>query len=170
MSTGKSATRRSFFGRAGAALVAPLAATQALARDDAGGDLAARIAELEDVNAVRALQRAFARSVNTGSRDELAALFDDPAGAQLAQDVRSIAVETFGERDFIELGGDGTATAQSPCTVESATAIGPACTLVEMARLQGDGFVRRTEHGVLETSFVKRGGVWKIAHAVFRTA
>lgn len=168
MSIGKPATRRSFFGRAGAALVAPLAATP-VARDDASGTLAARVAELEDVNAIRMLQRAFARSVSSGSGDEWAALFAEPAAAHVEPGIRRIAIDALGEGDLVELQGDGKAVAHSHCTVESAVPIDSTCTLVEMARLQGEGVIRRTERRLLEIACVKRDGDWKIAQAVFRT-
>ncbi len=169
MGTKTTATRRNFFGRASAALVAPLAVTQAFAAEPAG-DLSARVMELEDVNAIRALQRTYARLVNADARGELAALFADPKTALVEPDVRTITGDGFDERDVVELGSDGTATACLHCTVEVATAIGPTCTLVEMARMQGDGVLRRIEQRRLEGSYVKIDGVWKIARTAFRAA
>jgi hypothetical protein len=84
--------------------------------------------------------------------------------------VRAITGDGFDERDVVELGSDGTATACLHCTVEVVTAIGPTCTLVEMARMQGDGVLRRTEQRRLEGAFVKVDGVWKIARTAFRAA
>jgi hypothetical protein len=170
MGTNTTATRRTFFGRASAALVAPLAATRAFAGEPAGSDLSARVMELEDVNAIRALQRTYARLVNAGARDEVAALFADPAAAHVEPGVRNINGDAFDERDVVELGSDGTATACLHCTVEVVTAIGPTCTLVEMARMQGDGVLRRTEQRLIEGSYVKLAGVWKIARTAFRAA
>jgi hypothetical protein len=37
-----------------------------------------------------------------------------------------------------------------------------------MARLQGEGVIRRTEPRVLENRYVKSGGVWKIETSRFR--
>lgn len=54
------------------------------------------------------------------------------------------------------------------CVVETETEIGPNCTLVEMARQQGEGVLRRSEARVLESGCVKRDGVWKLTRAVFR--
>jgi hypothetical protein len=162
-----------FFGHAGVVLAAPLAISPALAADSAGeqGDgVAARIAELENVNAIRALQRAYARLLNAGAHDELVALFTDPAAVVIDARVVSIAEHGFSERDVVELGSDGTAIAHFHCTVETSHAIGPDCTLVEMARLQGEGFVKRTERRVLESAYVQRHGVWKIERAAFRPA
>jgi hypothetical protein len=38
----------------------------------------------------------------------------------------------------------------------------PDCTLVEMARAQGEGVLRVALPGVLENTYVRRGGAWKI--------
>jgi hypothetical protein len=142
-------TRRSFFGQAGAALAAPLAGATALAAD--GDDVAARLARLEDTNAIRAL---------------LAALLAEPARMGLTPDVRGI----FADRDdTISVAHDGTATARVSCTVERATPIESCGTLVEMARLQGDGVVKGTERRVLHGSFVRRNGIWEFDHAELRT-
>src|SRR5687768_9124436 len=134
-------TRRSFFGQAGAALAAPLAATAALAGESRdGGDVATRLAALEDTNAIRALQQRYARLVTAGAHAELAALFADPARAAVVENVRSLKPD--GEA-AVTLATDGTATARLACTVETATPIEPCGTLVDMARLQGDGVLKR---------------------------
>jgi hypothetical protein len=47
--------------------------------------------------------------------------------------------------------------------------IGPNCPLVEMARQQGGGVVRRTEPSVIENKYVRRDGIWKIQRSAFRS-
>jgi hypothetical protein len=142
-----------FFGQAGAALAAPLAAAGALAAENGDeGDVATRLARLEDMNAIRAL---------------LPALLANPARMALDIDVRSIAAD--GD-DAITVAANGTATARLGCTVEAAKPIESGSTLVEMARLQGDGFVVRSERGVLVSAFVKRGGSWKFESAKFEVS
>ncbi len=142
-------TRRSFFGQAGAVLAAPIAGSPALAAG--GDDSAARLARLEDTNAIRAL---------------LPELLAEPARMRLGADVRRI----FADRDdTFSVAQDGTASARVSCTVERATPIETCGTLVEMARLQGDGVVKRTERRVLHCSFVKRGGIWEFDNAELRT-
>ena len=37
-----------------------------------------------------------------------------------------------------------------------------------MARLQGDGFIKRSERRVLGSSFVKRDGIWQFVNAEFQ--
>jgi hypothetical protein len=155
-------TRRSFFGHAGAALAAPLAATAAFAGEhDGAGYILGRLAALEDVNAIRALQRRYTRLVGTGRREKIAALFADPARAPIDEHVRSLVLN--GD-DTFAIATDGTATGRVPCIVTTATPIESCGTLVEMARLQGEGFVTRSECRTLATTFVKRDGAWRIDH------
>jgi hypothetical protein len=142
-------TRRKFFGGA-AMLAAPLAAGAAVASDD----LAARLAALEDSSAIRALLLAWARDVGAGKV------------AAPAANIRSLALDADAAI-AVEL--NGTATARVSCTVETATPIDGNETLVEMARQQGDGVVRRAEPRVLHGSFVKRGDFWRLANAELRT-
>ena len=73
-------TRRSFIAFAGAAVSAPVAAAAGTLPSwlpPSGGSpnpLDARLAALEDLNAIRALNRAFARHVTSGAIEELGAL------------------------------------------------------------------------------------------------
>jgi hypothetical protein len=70
-----------------------------------------------------------------------------------------VVLHEFGENDAISLSPDRqTAVCMMHCGVELETAIGPICLLVEMARAQGGGFVRRSESGVFEQSYIKREG------------
>jgi hypothetical protein len=135
-----STTRRRFFGGA-AALAAPLAATTAVASDD----LAARLAALEDANTIRALLRDWARDVNAG---------------KVAAPAANIHGLTFDADAAISVAENGTATASVLCTVQTATPIGGDETLVEMARQQGDGVLRRSERRVLAGTLVKHGKIW----------
>lgn len=168
-------TRRAFFSSAGAALSAPLAMTAASVASAAArpGDASAdqRLAELEDVNAIRELNETYARHINAGAHDEAAALFVDARRAPVDDAVRTLSADRFGERDVVGLAADGTAaTARIHCAVELETPIEPGGTLVEMARLQGDGVVRRTERRVLEAAYRKVGGVWKIERLAWTSA
>jgi len=181
MNTDKVATRRRFFFGASAALAAPLAAPLALAAagpaahavDAAGSDdrdaLAARLAALEDANAIRELQRAYLRHVNAGAHSAVAELFADATRARLDDAVRALAVEAADEV-AIEIAADRrTATARMACIVRTEAAIdAPGCTLVDMARAQGEGVLRRSEPRRLEQAFVQQDGVWRIESALFR--
>jgi hypothetical protein len=153
-------TRRSFFGGASAALAAPFAATVAFGGEEDGArDVMGRLAALEDANAIRALQLRFARLVGGGRERAMATLFADPARASVDERLRSIVVNGDGT---IEISSHGTAIARVPCLVTVATPIENCGTLVEMARLQGDGVVKRSEKRVLSSSLVKIDGAWKI--------
>jgi hypothetical protein len=138
-------SRRAFFAKAGATLAAPLAATVAFAGERDGAEyLAGRRSALEDVDAIRTL---------------LAALLAEPAHLGLDAGTHIAA-----DRNDAIAVADGTATARVPCTIETATPIESCGTLVEMARLQGEGVVRRRERRVLASTFVKRNGTWHIEH------
>jgi hypothetical protein len=142
-------TRRRFFGGA-AALATPLAGGAAVTSDD----LSARLTALEDEKAIRALLQDWARGVGAG---KVAAPAANIHGLTLDTDV-SIAVAE-----------NGTARASAPCVIETATPIDGDETLVEMARQQGDGVIRRTERRVLHGSFVKQDGFWHLANVQLRT-
>src|SRR5688572_9714956 len=136
----RTTTRRRFFGGA-AALATPLAAATAVA----GDDLAARLAALEDANAIRALLRRHVEGINAHAR----------AAPEIH--VRSVSLDADAT---VDVATDGTARAQVLCTVETATPIADDSTLVQMARLQGEGVVRRSERRVLNCTFAKHDGIW----------
>ena len=140
-------TRRKFFMGA-ATLAAPLAISAAAANDDT----AARLAALEDTSAIRALLRQHAQRVN--------------AGADLAPgpNVRSLALDADIAVDI----ADGTAIARAACSVDTATPIDGCETLIEMARLQGEGVIKDSERRLLKSSFVKRDGQWHLLNAEFQ--
>ncbi len=155
-------TRRTFFKGAGATLAAPVGITAALASYGEGsGDGAALLSALDDSNAIRVVLQRYVRLVSAGARAELAELFADPARAAVDAGIRSLASDADAN---IALTADDTATARMGCRVDTAAPIESCGTLVEMARLQGDGFVARSERRVLATSFVKIDGTWKIEH------
>jgi hypothetical protein len=165
MKTKSISSRRRFFLQASAALSVPLAASAVRASEAGAGDGSAnaRLAALEDENAIRALQQAYARLVNSGAHEKVHGLFANPAAARLDASVRSLATDGFGEQDTIAIAPNRTtATAETHCAVQTETPIGPNCTLVEMARGQGEGVLRRTEKRVLASSYVKVDGAWKI--------
>jgi hypothetical protein len=174
MTTTTASTRRSFIRTAGTALSVPLAVVAANAPAlasavDDGDAVKGRLAMLEDMSAIRALNQAYARHVNAGAREEVAALFSDPSDAWIDAGIRGVAADRFGEQDVIEIAADGRmATALLYCTVHAENAIGPSCPLVDMAREQGGGVVRRTESGVFENVYVKREGIWKIQRSTYR--
>ena len=160
-------TRRSFLKR-GALLAAPLAAVAAPAAIMADDELKARLARLENEAAIRALHQDWLRRINTGAGDAAAPLFAYRERTALDEFVRSIAADHAGQPEAIEIAADGkSAAVRFPCAVEIETAIVEDCTLAQMAREQGSGFVRRTERRILKVEYVKTGGAWAIAKAEF---
>ena len=172
MKTTVNSARRGFLWKASAALAAPLAvgAASASAHATARDTSQARLAQLEDVNAIRELTRRYVRHVNAGAHAEAAALFAKPERAD-TRAARTLAADPLGGEDTIEIAAGGTAaTARLHCTAETETAIEPVTTLVAMARAQGGGVVRRSERGLLEGTYAKRDGAWKIERLSFRAA
>jgi len=172
MKTTVNSARRGFIWKASAALAAPLAvgAASASAHATARDTSQARLAQLEDVNAIRELTRRYVRHVNAGAHAEAAALFAKPERAD-TRAARTLAADPLGGEDTIEIAAGGTAaTARLHCTAETETAIEPVTTLVAMARAQGGGVVRRSERGLLEGTYAKRDGAWKIERLSFRAA
>jgi hypothetical protein len=143
---------------AGATLAAPLSAAGAPAPSTRTEQLAALLAAIEEQSAIRSVHQRYVRFVNTGAYAELAALFAH-AGTAVDRTIRSLSPDAD---VAVSLADDGTATSRVACTVETATPIEGGGTLVEMAQLQGDGFVAHSERRVLASSFIKIDGVWKI--------
>ena len=164
----KGSTRRSFMAVAGAALSAPVAAAVATAPfrlpASAGSDSPEeRLARLEDLNAIRALNVAFANHVSAGEHDKLAAIVAAPTAIAREPGLCAIALEDYGERDVIEVAPDRQrATARLHVTLHTETEMGPDCTLVEMARQQGSAGIKQAEPAVLETTYVRGDNGWKI--------
>ncbi len=174
MKTTVNSARRGFLWKASAALAAPLtvsaASVSARAPDDRDA-LQRRLAQLEDVNAIRELTRRYVRHVNAGAHGEAAALFAQPAHADARFALTTLAADPLGGEDAIEIEASSmTATARLHCTAELATPIEPVTPLVEMARAQGGGVLKRSERGVLEGVYVKRDGCWKIERLAFRAS
>jgi hypothetical protein len=169
MNSNTVSTRRRFLCGAGAALSAPLTAAAINISPANGGSPPSaepRPGNLEEVNAIRKLQQDFARLVNRRAHKAVAGLFAVPSKAGVDAAITGLSADPVGEDDVIELAPDRqSATGLFHCTVQTETAIGPACTLVDMARAQGDGFVERSQPCVFEVAYVKQAGAWKILRA-----
>jgi hypothetical protein len=143
--------RRSFIRKAGVALSGPVAAAVASAPTTASATSSAdaertRLALLEDQAAIRAGNLEHMRQVNAKPHD---------SGAQ----------------DLIEIAGDRrSAKAFVHVMMELQNPIEPECPLEEMARHQGGGVVRRTEHGVFEHGYIRRDGMWQRQGSIYRVA
>jgi hypothetical protein len=168
MSPKKTSSRRNFL-KKGALLAVPLAAAPAAVMADDG--LKSRLAKLENEAAIRDLHQTWLRHINTGAADEANALFADRESAVFDPTVRRISADHSGEPDAIEVAPDGkSAAGRFQCAVETETPIVQDSTLAQMAHLQGNGFIRRTERRVLSIEYVKASGTWAIAKAKFASA
>jgi len=167
MNTDNTSTRRSFL-KGGALIAAPLAAVAAPSLVKADDELKARLAKLENEAAIRELHQTWLRRINTGAADAAAPLFSFPESGTFDQAVRSVAPDHAGQPDMIEIAADGkSAAGRFHCAVEIETAIAQDCTLAQMARQQGSGFIRRTERRVLNVEYEKASGAWAIAKMEF---
>ena len=162
MTTESNSTRRRFFWKAGAALSAPLAAGMAVAASPAEHELRARVARFEQAEAIRDLQRRFVRYLNAGD-SRLGGLFVDARSVAALDGVRSLRSAGLGDAELLEIAADGQrACVQLAVGVEMQMALEGQGTLVEMARAQGDGFVRRSERKVLTVDYIRLADGWRI--------
>lgn len=163
-------TRRKFCLMAGGAIVVPLA-TAALAAADTVEALKARLAEIEDVTAVRALYERLIQHINAGAHAASSALFTASPNIDLDQSARRLEVDPIGAPVEANRAADGeTATLRASCVVLSETSMRSDCTFVKMALSQGGGLVRRAERCVLEARCIKMSGVWKVDEVVLLPA
>lgn len=173
MSSKDLSSRRSFFFKAGAAVSVPLVAATADGFEGDSGDAAtieARLAELEDLSAIRELEQTFSRHINRRAWSDAAQLFAKPGSARFDEGIVGLVINDDGGNE-IELAPDGrSATSRVRCTVEIETAINLDCTLVRMAREQGEGYVRSAGSRVLVNEYEKRGAVWKIRNSSWHPA
>jgi hypothetical protein len=165
-------SRRRFFFKAGAALSVPLTAGVAGAGAvDQPGSMAATDEMRRDVEAIRKLQQNLAREINAASVAGAAAYFVRTEDAAALAGISRLVPADFGEHDLVEIEPGGVAArAEFHCSVETRTPIEASGTLVDMARQQGEGFVRRRETRVLEARYAMREGRWKIERLRFRDA
>jgi hypothetical protein len=152
------ATRRNFFLKAGTALSFPLAAGGSDARPD----------EPDAAASIRRMQQKLARAINDATGRAAALFASGKLPAELAA-VTRLQPADFGEYDAIETAADGqSARATLHCLVETRVPIAAESTLIEMARAQGEGFIRSTDRKMLELIYVRHAGTWKIKTLAMR--
>jgi hypothetical protein len=184
-------SRRSFFLQGGAALGAGVAtavgATNTLHQQPASLD-AQQLARLQDHEAIRQLQLAYADLMENQDYAAAAELFDSQATLQLSgacasgkAAIHQLLTEQYRDqtatvlhcayrpngmqsRDALTVDVDGRqATAALHVDVALVTALQGDFTIAQMARQQGQLADRRWESGIIEAQYVKTGGTWKIA-------
>jgi hypothetical protein len=191
------ADRRSFIRKTGAALSAVLATavagiSKSKTDEDPAGRLSARLGILEDANAVRTLYQSYESYLDQGMYEEIVNLFADDGEVYFngglfsgkEKGIRRLYLGQFGEgltgkkvepapgqqRETIEVATDRKyAKAHFPFSIRVGIPLGPESTLVQMARLQGQGIVHWWESGICKSSYVRVGDVWKIRKIEYRT-
>ena len=154
--------------KAGTALSLPLAAGASTMDPVVAGN--ARPGSLNSVTSIRQLQQALAREINGGSGGGAELFAEGKWPTELAGVTRLLPAD-FGEHDALEIAADGrTAHATLHCAVETQVPIAAEGTLIEMARAQGEGFVRATSCRMLDMVCVRERGTWKIKKLAVRKA
>jgi hypothetical protein len=153
---------------------------------------------LEDANAIRKLHQSYETCLDQGMYEEVVSLFTDDGqvyfngGFFSGKDkgVRRLFQCHFAEgrtgkkiepasgrqwdpkqqRDAIDVAMDRkSAKACFPFSMRVGTPMDSESTLVQMARLQGQGIVHWWESGICVNSYVKMGDVWKIKRIDYQT-
>ncbi len=160
--------------------------------------LSNRLGSLEDTDAIRKLHQAYQCRLDQGLYEEAAGLFADDAevlynGGLFAgkESIRRLYCDHFAsgltgrkidaapgfdsdpaqQPDVIEVSADRmSAVGRFPYSMQVGTPMTGDSSLVEMARLQGEGIVQWWESGIQETAYVKSGNTWKIRKLEYRPA
>jgi hypothetical protein len=158
--------------------------------------LSNRIGSLEDANAIRRLHQEYQSRLDQGMYEEVAGMFADDAEVVYngglftgKKGIRRLYCEHFAsgrtgktiqpapgfetdpvqQLDIVEVAGDRkNATGQFPYSMQVGAPMTGDSSLVEMARLQGEGIVSWWESGIHETSYVKKDSAWKIRRLTHR--
>ena len=171
MTDTNNATRRKFFVKAGTALSLPLAAAASAAEPLTAGGVPT--GPRDAVTPVRQLKQALARELNAARESNggssAAELFTAGKLPAALAGVTRLLPTDFGESDALEIAADGlTAAAAFYYAVETSVPIAAEGTLIEMARAQGEGFVRTTVYRTLDLVCVCERGTWKIEALAIR--
>ncbi|HMB73032.1 MAG TPA: hypothetical protein VKQ06_05635 [Gammaproteobacteria bacterium] len=151
------ATRRGFFLKAGAVVSVPVAFMGAAQAEESPA-LAARLARLEDERTLRRIGAELIAAVNVGDRAAL-----EPLDTQL----REIGVTQFDSSAHIEVRDDRcSAHVRIDCVAAFDKPIeAPGSSLLDMARSQGEGFVRTRRRMALELHCERTPAGWQLLRA-----
>lgn len=161
MSKDMNTSRRSFL-KSGAIIAAPLAVAAAPAAAAFADDGSrARLARIEDERAIEALNRSFLSRFNAGGRT--GEFFAGRKAPKLARGITGLAFDHSAEPGQIALSEDAARAAGCfAVTAHFEHVLEGEGTLLQMARLQGNGPARRSEARTLVADYVKRGDGWAI--------
>jgi hypothetical protein len=158
--------------------------------------LSNQVGMLEDANAIRSLHQTFENHIDQGRYEEAFEMFSDNAevrfngGRFIGEDgIRRLFCDHFvsgktgkkieaapgfelGETrqvDTVEVAADRkTATGRFPYSIQVGTPMTGNSSLIEMARLQGEGIFQWWEGGIHEVSYTRTGTAWKISGLEYR--
>jgi hypothetical protein len=158
--------------------------------------LSKRIGSLEDADAIRKLHRAYQSRLDQGLYEEVIGMFADDAeviynGGLFSgkEGIRRLYCDYFAsgltgraiepapgfdadpaqQHDVIEVAaGRESAVGRFPYSMQVGTPMTGDSSLVEMARLQGEGIVMWGESGTQEAAYVKASDTWKIRRLEYR--
>jgi hypothetical protein len=160
--------------------------------------LANQIGCLEDANVIRRLHQTYESYLDKGMYAEVAGMFADDAEAVYngglfagKEGIHRLYCDHFApgltgkkiepapgfepdpaqQLDIVEVAADRrTAAGQFPYSMQVGEPMTANSSLVEMARLQGEGIAKWWEGGIYEASYVKAGESWKIKRIEYRAA
>jgi hypothetical protein len=160
--------------------------------------LSSKLGSLEDANAIRRLHQAYESRLSESMYEEVVGMFADCAevvyngGLFVGKEgIRRLYCNHFAagltgkkiepapgfepdpvrQLDIVEVAVDRrTATGKFPYSMQVGTPMTANSSLVEMARLQGEGIVKWWEGGICDASYSRAGESWKINRLEYRAA
>jgi hypothetical protein len=158
--------------------------------------LSNRVGSLEDANAIRGLHQTYESRLDQGIYDDVVGMFAADAevvcnGGLFAgkESIQRLYCDLFSsgltgkkiepapgfepdpaqQQDIVEVAADRkTASGHFPYSMQIGAPMTGDSSLVEMARLQGEGIVKWWEGGTCEVSYVKVDNAWKIRRLEYR--
>jgi len=160
--------------------------------------LSNQIGSLEDASTIRRLHQAYESHLTEGMYEEVVGMFADDSEAVYngglyagKEGIRRLYCDHFAQGltgrkiepapgfepdpaqqlDIVEVATDRrTAAGQFPYSIQVGAPMTEDSSLVEMARLQGEGIVKWWEGGICGASYIKVGDGWKIKRLEYRPA
>lgn len=157
-------SRRSFL-KSGALVAAPVAAIGVPVAALAADGSKAALTRLQDERAIDMLNRDFLRAFNQSGAKGTANLFAGRKAPKIAEGINRLSMDMAEVPKSFAIAADGTsAAARFECTVEMTEALEGQETIVQMARLQGNGAGTHSARKTLSAQYAKSGDDWLIAN------